>query len=144
MKKIIKAIASVFYLGYVPLMPGTAASLAAVVPYLLFGGNLYLYSVILAAVCVAGFLVCGPAEKAFAEKDPSRVVIDEVAGMLLSFWGLQLSPFWIVTGFFMFRAFDMLKPYPANRIEKLHGSLGIMGDDLIAGIYTNIILRLLC
>jgi len=77
-------------------------------------------------------------------------VIDEINGMLIGFFALPYghlgSPqdrLFLLSGFIIFRIFDALKPYPANRLQRLGGSLGIMGDDIIAGIYTNIILRIL-
>lgn len=142
MKKLIKLIATFFYLGYAPLVPGTVASGAAVLLYFLFRGNLYFYTFFLLLVTAAGFLVCAPAEKIFQEKDSKKIVIDEVAGLLLAFWGLALEPILIITGFFIFRILDGIKVYPANKIEKLDGACGIMGDDLIAGLYTNIILQI--
>ncbi len=143
MKKLIKLIATFFYLGYTPCIPGTVTSSAALVLYFLFRGNLYFYTILLILVTGLGFKVCGRAEKIFQEKDSGKIVIDEVAGLLLAFWGLgQLDLTLIITGFFIFRALDAVKAYPANKIEKAGGSAGIMGDDLVAGLYTNIVLQL--
>ena len=142
MKNLIKVIASFFYLGYSPLMPGTIASAAALGLYLLFRGNFYLHTILLITVSALGFLLAGRAEKIFQEKDSRKIVIDEVAGLLLAFWGLSLDAALIVTGFFIFRALDAVKPYPANRLEKIAGSCGVMGDDLVAGLYTNIVLQI--
>jgi len=142
MKNLIKLIASCFYLGYVPFIPGTIASAAALGLYFLFRGNFYLYTILLVVVSALGFLSAGRAEKLFQEKDSSKIVIDEVAGLLLAFWGLRLDLALILAGFFIFRALDGIKPPPANRIEELAGSPGVMGDDLIAGLYTNIVLQI--
>ena len=89
-----------------------------------------------------GFLTAGRAEKIFQEKDSNKIVIDEVAGLLLAFWGLELDWTLIITGFFLFRALDAVKAFPANQLEKLAGSPGVMGDDLVAGFYTNVVLQI--
>ncbi len=77
-----------------------------------------------------------------AKKDPPCIVIDEVAGSLIAFFMLPMNwpVFW--STFFVFRAFDMFKIYPANILEKRSGSVGIMMDDIVAGIYTNLIMQI--
>lgn len=142
MKNLIKLIASFFYLGYIPIIPGTIASCAALGLYFLFRDNLYLYTILLVVVSALGFLVAGRAEKIFQERDSSKIVIDEVAGLLLAFWLLRLDLTLIITGFFIFRALDAIKVYPANKLEKIGASLGIVGDDLVAAAYTNIVLQI--
>lgn len=142
MKKIVKLIATFFYLGYLPVIPGTIASGAALGLYLLLKHNFYFYTGSLIVISGLGFLVAGRAEKIFQEKDSAKIVIDEVAGLLLAFWGLRLDATLMIAGFFIFRALDALKAYPADRLERISGSCGIMGDDLIAGLYTNIALQI--
>ena len=142
MKRLIKLIASFFYVGYCPVIPGTAASFVALLLYFVFRNNFFLYTILLITVNGLGFLVAGAAEENFQQKDAQQIVIDEVGGLLLAFWALQLDLVLIITGFFIFRALDAIKPYPADKIEKKHGSLGIMGDDLVAGFYTNIVLQI--
>ena len=142
MKNLIKLIASFFYLGYVPFIPGTVASCAGLALYFIFRDNFYLYTGVLVIVGSLGFLVSGRAERILQQKDPKCVVIDEVAGLLLAFWALKLDLLLIILGFLIFRLLDAIKAFPANRLEKLNGSAGIMADDLIAGAYTNIILQL--
>jgi phosphatidylglycerophosphatase A len=124
-------------------MPGTFGSIfAAVIYYFLGGSQLYLILSLL-IITLLGFLVSSLAEKIFSKKDAPYIVIDEMAGMLLSFLFLPFSPKLILIGFLLFRILDTLKPYPAARIQELKGSLGIMGDDFIAGLYTNFILQLI-
>ncbi|MCQ9207967.1 MAG: phosphatidylglycerophosphatase A [Omnitrophica bacterium] len=142
MQNLIKLIASFFYLGYIRFIPGTVASCAALGLYFLFRGDFYLYTLLLIIVNALGFLVAGRAEVAFAEEDSPKIVIDEVGGFLLAFWGLNLNLPLVITGFFIFRGLDMAKPYPADKLERLGGSCGVMGDDLIAGLYTNIVLQI--
>jgi len=144
MKNLIKFIASFFYLGYSPLMSGTVGSCFALGLYFLFKGSFCLYTILLVVVIALGFLVCAAAEKIFQEKDSSKIVIDEVAGLLLAFWALpQLNLTLVIIGFFLFRALDAFKVYPANKLEEIPGSIGIMGDDLVAGLYTNIVLQII-
>ena len=79
------------------------------------------------------------------KKDPAQVVIDEVAGQLVTFMFVPASflhPLMILTGFVLFRAFDIIKPYPIRRVESLHGGLGIVGDDIVAGLYAGAVLAL--
>ncbi len=138
----IKVAATFFYVGYLPLVPGTFGSIAGLILYFFLKGNSLLY---LAAVLLIGFLgfVCsGRAEKIFATQDPKYVVIDEVTGMLISLAFLPYDIKWVVIGFFLFRLLDTLKPFPASRFQRMHGSLGIMGDDIVAGIYCNIVLQI--
>ena len=124
-------------------MSGTVGSGVALGLCFLFKGNFCLYTILLVVVSALGFLVCGVAEKIFQEKDSSKIVIDEVAGLLLAFWALPyLSLTLIIIGFFLFRALDAFKVYPANKLEEIPGSVGIMGDDLVAGLYTNIVLQI--
>lgn len=142
MKSLIKFVSSFFYLGYLPWIPGTIASIAALILYFLFKKDILSYAILFIVVCGLGFLVAGRAEKSFKEKDSGKIVIDEVAGLLLAFFGLNLEPVLIIVGFLIFRALDAIKVYPADKIEKRGGSLGIMGDDLVAGFYTNVILQI--
>lgn len=138
--KLIQILATVFYLGYVPPASGTVASLVGVVIFLLFHQGAVLYVSILIAVTLIGFYVSGRMEKIAGRKDPSCIVIDEVSGMLIALLGLPAQPAIVITAFFLFRAFDMFKIYPASRFEKLPGGVGIMTDDVVAGLYTNLIL----
>jgi phosphatidylglycerophosphatase A len=97
---------------------------------------------ILAVVLVVGFYASGKTEEALGEHDPSCVVIDEVAGIMIAFFLLPLNLPVLITAFFLFRAFDMFKIYPANRFESLKGGLGIMADDIVAGLYANILMQI--
>ncbi len=138
---IAKYISTFFYLGYFPFAPGSIASaLGGLCAGILFFHPIA-YLLIVGLVIVAGFLTTGLVEKIAAEKDPHCIVIDEVAGALIAFFMLPLSwpVFW--STFFVFRAFDMCKIYPANVFEKRSGSVGVMMDDIVAGIYTNIIMQ---
>ena len=137
-RPLLYAIGSFFWTGFFPLAPATVASAGVLalwwaawtwlgpIPLWLQGG-------LLLAVTAVGIPVAGKLEEIHGE-DPSLVVIDEVAGMLVTYLGLSAGlPGWIA-GFFWFRFFDILKPLGVRRLESLHGGLGIMADDLGAGV----------
>ncbi|PIQ90846.1 MAG: phosphatidylglycerophosphatase A [Candidatus Omnitrophica bacterium CG11_big_fil_rev_8_21_14_0_20_41_12] len=139
-----KAVASVFFIGYLPLMPGTFGTVAGIGLFYLFkGASQPAYFSVILCVIILGFLTGGRMEKLINKKDPSCVVIDEVMGMLvaLSFMPYDLKI--IILAFLIFRILDTLKPFPVGRLQYLHGASGIMIDDLVAGIYTNIVLQVI-
>jgi len=139
--KLIKLFSTWFYIGNFPAGPGTLASAVTVLLVIICSFNIYLYVAVMIAVTVLGFLVSGKMEALLGKKDPSCIVIDEVAGIMISFILLPLSPKVILTAFFLFRAFDMFKIYPANKFEGLGGGAGVMIDDVMAGIYTNLTMQ---
>jgi phosphatidylglycerophosphatase A len=140
-KFLTKLISTFFYAGYFPLIPGTAGSLAGVFIFFLVKDNIAAHLLVLCALLILGFLVCGRTEEIFKRKDPPLVVIDEVCGMLLGLLFLPYDIRLVIVAFVIFRILDTLKPWPVGRVEKLKGSLGIMADDIVAGVYTNIILQ---
>jgi phosphatidylglycerophosphatase A len=135
-------VATFFRVGDLPLAPGTAASACGLLLAYLLRYEADLFIVMTALVTAAGFLTAGVAEKAEGRKDPGCIVIDEVSGIMIAFFMLP-SYSWpvLVTGFFLFRAFDMFKVYPASKFESWGGARGIMLDDIMAGVYTNLILQ---
>ena len=132
--------------GYLPLMPGTYGSLVGVGIFLgftqVFKGNALVAVVVVSIVVVtfAGIWAASRTEALDNRKDPSKVVVDEVAGQLISLFPLTLFAQWsivaVIISFILFRFFDIVKPYPARRLEALKGGFGVMCDDLIAGVYT--------
>jgi phosphatidylglycerophosphatase A len=124
-----------------PRIPGTAASLAAVF-VCLFARDERIVLIIALVSTLLGFSCAGRAEKSFGKKDDQRIVIDEFAGMLLSLVFIPFELKFIIPAFVLFRVFDILKPFPAFRLQKLNGSMGIILDDIAAAVYTNSILRL--
>ena len=128
--------------GYAPIAPGTAGSAVGVVIYLAtWRASQNQQLVLLLAITVAGIWAADVAARHFGKGDPSHVVIDEVAGQLLTFAGLSLGGPGILAGFLLFRVLDIIKPWPARQLESLHGGLGIMADDLMAAVYANLLLR---
>jgi phosphatidylglycerophosphatase A len=140
-------IGSGFFSGYSPFASGTFGSMVGVGLYLLLrprDGRWAFYLGMLLLVTVIGIWSAGRCSAIFREEDPKRVVIDEVAGMLLSLAVLDgLSWKGVAAGFIIFRIFDVLKPPPAGWVDRhLHSGTGIMLDDLLAGVYTWIVMRL--
>jgi len=134
-------IATGFFSGYAPIAPGTVGSAAALLFFLIpgFGHSIVLLPATL-IVFILGGLAAGTAEK-FLGPDPSSVTIDEVAGMWLSLWFLPLTVPFVIAGFILFRFFDIIKPFPARYFDKKNGGWNIMLDDVMAALYTNIILQ---
>jgi phosphatidylglycerophosphatase A len=158
--------------GYFPIAPGTMGSLVGVVIYLLlrreivevytfalgessfsraftsYGAGFLLIPILLlvaTGLSLIGIWAASRAERLFGRKDPGEVVIDEVVGQLMTFAFLPLFPSApaIVIGFILFRAFDMIKPYPIRKLEKLPSGLGIVVDDIAAGLYAGIALSVI-
>lgn len=137
----IKILSTSFYVGYLPLIPGTFGSLVGVFLFYLSRGSNFTYVLFTLGFIILGFLISGKAEKIFNKKDARCIVIDEITGMLLSLIFMPYDLRLMIFAFIIFRLLDALKPYPAARLQNLSGSLGIMCDDIIAGLYTNIALQ---
>ncbi|MDH4321004.1 MAG: phosphatidylglycerophosphatase A [Desulfobulbaceae bacterium] len=146
MDKLIMFLATGFGAGYLPKAPGTWGTLVALpIHLLLVRTTPNHYAMIMAGLIVFGILIAGSAEKILDKADPGCVVIDEIAGMLITLIGAPLNWQAMVVGFALFRFFDILKPFPVNIADqRFHGGIGIMLDDLIAGLYGLLILQLLC
>jgi phosphatidylglycerophosphatase A len=129
--------------GRIPVVPGTFGTLAALpLAYLLaLAGNALLFGVAFSALVVLGIWAAGVVEEGEGATDPGLVVVDEVAGFLVTVAFLPAAPLTYLAAFVIFRLLDIFKPFPARRAEKIPGGLGIMADDLIAGVYGNLLLR---
>ncbi len=138
---LIKSISTVLFVGYLPFVPGTWGSLVGLGLFILFKGDVRLNAFALGIALALGFLYSGKAETVFGKRDPKPVVIDEVAGMLLSLLFLPFDLKLALIGFIVFRILDTLKPFPAGKLQDLKGSAGIMLDDLAVALYTNLFLR---
>jgi len=133
-------IATVFGAGYSPVAPGTVASALTVVLLWLVPFSRGGLVVFLVAVVAIGTWAAHVAERQLGGKDPGAIVIDEVAGMTLSVVALPLTPAVLLGGFVLFRLFDIVKPPPAHASQRLPGGIGVMLDDVIAGVYALVIL----
>jgi len=139
----VRLIATGLFSGYAPFAPGTAGSLVGLALYLIpqFESPMVLSSAIILMFFV-GAAVSTRMEVSFG-KDPSIVVIDEVVGMWITLFLLPKSAAGCIIGFVLFRIFDIVKPPPARKMESVPGGWGIMLDDVIAGIYANVLTRVL-
>jgi len=130
------------YTGRSPVAPGTAGTLAGVLLYLWMKGlSPVIYIIVCLLLFVLGTWVAGRAEDILGSKDHPSIVIDEIAGYMVSMF--LVPPAWgfMIAGFLLFRFFDIVKPYPLKRFQELRGGPGVMLDDVGAGIYTNIVLQ---
>jgi len=148
MRRIIIFLASVGYVGYIPVASGTFGSMVAIPLFFWFDAlrtvSVPVYLITFAAIVASACWIAGKAEEFLHEHDSHKIVIDEVAGYLAA--TLFLSPTWshVLWAFFIFRALDVLKPFPANYIdEHFPGGYGVTLDDVVSGLYTNLVVRLL-
>ena len=144
MNRLAVFIATFGYVGYFPIAPGTAGSLAALALYALvrWFGTAGVELVAIVVVAIIGVWAAHGTERALERKDPGPVVIDEVLGMLMTLAFMPLSIWGIAAGFVLFRIFDVIKPFPAGRLEHLPGGFGIMADDAMAGVYGQLLMRI--
>jgi phosphatidylglycerophosphatase A len=135
------AIATVFGIGYVPVAPGTFGSIAGLLLWMVLPVSPVLQATAIVVLFVAGSLAGNVAERHFGRTDPRHVVVDEVMGMLITLFLNPVGMKGALVGFLLFRATDVIKPYPANRLERLPGGVGVMADDAMAAVYANLALR---
>ena len=144
-KRFIRIAATGLGSGLSPLAPGTAGTLVGVLVYMVFSRfqwPLYLLSV--AAFSLFAVYVSREAERIYNEKDPPRIVIDEIAGFQVAMFLVTPTLWHVFWGFILFRAFDIIKPFPIRLCEqRFPGGYGVVADDIVAGVYANIILLLL-
>jgi len=140
--RVMVLLATGFQLGRMPYAPGTVGSLASLLAFLPFRHLPWMVHLSLIAPLFAlGVFAADRAEVALAAKDPPAVIIDEVIGCWVAL--LAIPPHWatLLSAFALFRLFDIWKPFPADRVARISGGWGIMLDDLVAGIYANLSLR---
>jgi phosphatidylglycerophosphatase A len=138
------AVATALGVGYIPVAPGTAGSAVGLVLWAILPASAVVQTAVILVMLVAGSITGSVAEQHFKRTDPRQVVLDEVMGMLITLYlipGVTWSG--ALIGFLLFRAADVVKPFPANRLERLHGGLGVMADDAMAAVYANLALRLI-
>jgi len=137
------AVCTVLGAGYFPFAPGTFASILAAILVYLLQPQLFILSLAIIFAFSSGIIFSKEVEKNDG-KDPKHVVIDEVAGQWITFLFIVDTSFIIIiSGLFLFRGFDILKPFGINRIQDKENGWGVMLDDILAGIYSNIILQIL-
>ena len=142
-QKISRLVATLFFIGFCPLAPGSVASILAVGAYLLVKNNALIYFFLTGVSLILGFWSANLAENSFTGKDPRQIVIDEFSSMLLVYFFIPFSWKFLIIGFLLFRFFDILKVPLLKKLERLPRGYGIMLDDITAAILTNIILQIL-
>jgi phosphatidylglycerophosphatase A len=137
-------LATAGYAGYFPFAPGTVGSAVGLAVYALvwWSGSPVVEGALIVALFGAGVWAGTTAEQFFGGIDPAPVVLDEVVGMLITLAFIPVGWSAALAGFFLFRAFDVVKPWPARSLERLHGGFGVMADDAMAAVYANVSLRL--
>ena len=144
MDRLTKVLVSFFGLGYAPIASGTWGTAGAVlVAWLLPAGDLWPVTagIVFALACLITAVLGGRAEGLAGKKDPGIVVTDEVAGYFVTIaWIGKPEIGYLLAGFFVFRVFDVWKPWPVRRLEAIGGGTGILLDDLAAGVYGLILL----
>jgi phosphatidylglycerophosphatase A len=137
-------LATAGYTGYFPFAPGTVGSAVGLVVYALawWLGSSLVEAGLIVALFSAGVWAGTIAERFFGGIDPGPIVLDEVVGMLITLAFIPVGWSGALAGFFLFRLFDVIKPWPARSLERLHGGLGVMADDAMAAVYANVALRL--
>ena len=132
--------------GLSPKAPGTAGSVVGLLIYILFMQSLspLVYALLVLAACLVGIYLCGRTAQALGVHDHPGIVWDEFAGLWLALFALPAGWLWPLLGFALFRLFDILKPWPISWLDRhVHGGLGIMVDDILAGVLAGICLQLL-
>ena len=135
-------IATAFGAGYSPVAPGTAGSLVGLALFWpLQLAPPWVQVLVTVAAFGAGVAASSRLAQRLGRKDPGAAVVDEVVGMWLSLLFLPFTPATALAGFLLFRLLDVFKPWPARQLEALPGGWGIMTDDVMAGVYANLLLR---
>ena len=138
-------LATGFYAGNLPVAPGTFGSLIGLALCFGLAANPLPLAIILAVLLILfAIWIANAAEKILKRSDPGCIVIDEIAGMVVTLIGLPFNLTTAVTGFILFRILDILKPFPIRILDKqVSGGLGIVADDVVAGIFANLSLRII-
>jgi len=146
MKKFFIFLGTVAGVGYIPLCPGTLGTLVGVTIYSIFMKFFpqpLSYTIMLVIFIGGGIWISGRCNEYFEGKDNSSIVIDELAGFLVAMFLLPFSLRFLLLGFFLFRLFDITKPFKIGKLERIPGGWGIMADDIAAGILANLVMQAL-
>ena len=145
MNKFFLFLATGFGVGYSPVAPGTLGTLIAIpIYYFLSNISSPTYQITLIGFFFLSVWISESAEIFFGKKDDQRIVIDEIMGFLVTMLWVPKAAIFMVIGFFLFRFFDILKPFPIRRLEKkFKGGYGVVLDDVMAGVYSNIVLQII-
>jgi len=138
-------LATGFFAGHIPFAPGTFGSIMGLpLCFILSKTKLSVAILFILIFIFFAIWISNRAEKILKQNDPGSIVIDEIAGIMVAFLGLPFNTIFVAAGFVTFRFFDIFKPFPIRYMERrLAGGTGVVMDDLMAGVYSNIALRLL-
>lgn len=141
-KKMILFVACGLGTGFAPFAPGTFGSLLGIPAYFVIQlFNWKVQIILVAALIIIAVITAHIGAKILQKDDPGSIVIDEIAGQVITLWGVEFTLVNIIAGFILFRFFDILKPFPIKKLEKqVPGGAGIVADDLLAGVYARIIM----
>ena len=145
MRRLAVFLATCGYVGYAPVAPGTFGSAAGLAIFALVrgSGSMVVEIAIIVALFAIGVWSGTEAEHHFGGVDPGPIVLDEVVGMLITLALIPVNAMGAFVGFLVFRALDVVKPWPSGRFERLPGGLGVMADDGMAALYGNGVMRIL-
>ncbi|MCL2485564.1 MAG: phosphatidylglycerophosphatase A [Endomicrobia bacterium] len=144
MNKLVLFFSSVFGTGYIKYAPGTFGTLAGLLLWVLFiPDNYTLHLLAIISIFIVSVFLSSAAEKIYSKKDDQRIVIDEVAGIWVAVAFLPKTVLFLGLGFILFRFFDIKKPWFIRKSQKIKGGFGITADDILAGLFANIILQAL-
>lgn len=148
MLRMSRMVASLFYVGFIPGMPGTYGSVITALAFWFAvrtsgGVQLLPHLAIIGLVTLIGVAASAEISRQTGSKDPSYIVIDEAAGQLVTLLLIPVTGLNILLGILLFRLFDIWKPYPIRKLEGPGMGIGVMADDLLAGIYANIVLHII-
>lgn len=142
MKTVVRLVSTFFYTGYVPRISGTAGSLAGLLFALMVNYNPVVYGLSLFVLTVSALFVIKRAEILFGKRDARKIVVDEAIGMMVALIFVPVKPLFIALAFVLFRIFDIFKPFPIKRVERIASPWGVVFDDILAGVYANILVQL--
>jgi phosphatidylglycerophosphatase A len=143
-QKIFRHISTLFFVGYIPIAPGTFGTIAALLVYLIlpkYGLENPWFFIIPLLLVLPAIVFTGEAEK-IMKKDDKRIVLDEFIGYFFAVLFLPKTLMIGLLAFILFRIFDIIKPEPINRMQNWKGGIGIVADDIMAGIYANLLLQI--
>ncbi len=141
---LLKNISTIWFIGYLPVAPGTYGSFVSLILVYLLRPSDLLIAILFGIFFLVGIVASHSAEITLKQKDSRHIIIDEFAGYFISIAFLEKEPVILILSFLLFRFFDIVKPPPIKKIENsLAGGFGIMFDDVLAGIYANLTMRIL-
>lgn len=143
MKWIIRFLATGFFVGYSPFAPGTMGTLVAVLLYAILPTNVTFYWLLILCLIIGGTVISHHAQNILGRVDSPEIVIDEICGYFIAMAFLPKTLGLMIVGFLIYRLLDVIKIYPMKKFEVLAGGLGIMLDDIYAGVITNLILHII-